>query len=671
MNIRKKIGLSMTMLAIIIVAFVGIFSNIIARDTLKDRGKDFLISILNRTSFEINLQINTMEKVVESVYDDFALTYNFIKGSNDVDYLEKYLHKFEGTIKLAAELSPSKSAFLILSHGDHEYTIWYRDYNNDGIPERYLETKQFNFSDQVIENQIQWVHTHANAKDISSIKVIQQNETTVIIGTDLNYYLMKSKFDNSKYLDSGILFLLGSDGEVIYHPDKISESNIDLSTFSFDTSETIEQKNEAGVSVICSKSMLNNNWHLIISAETSDIFLGLNQLNYIIVIILIFATFIALIYSIIVSKYIANPYLYLTHKIEEIGNGNYDIEFSDKYLNLEDEVGTFTRAMQTTVIRQKNSFEKINDYNMNLENIIAERTKELIATNNALEESVITTEEKQERLVVINQQLEASIDEIKKTRKKLIKSEKIASSRYLAIGIAHNLNTPIGNAKSIASFIKNHSEKMITTFRDNLMTKKHLNEFLLETNEGSQIILDSIEASIQLVEKMKMLSLIETLGILSLINVKETIEAQVKNSKKEHEDDLCSFSILVDENLEFQCDLYSFQKIFNELIENSYTHAFALLDDPHITIKAYKNTESNNGIIVEYFDNGIGVDSKTSRELFTPLYTTKLSSRHGLGLTMIHNLIIEGFDGEITIVTDKTKGLSYNIKLFDISEERD
>lgn len=673
MNIRRKIGLSMTTLAFVVVIFVGLFSNLIARDTLKDRGKDFLVSILNRTSYEINLEVNAMEKVTEFIYDDFILTYNFQNGSTNEVYLERYLEKFEGTVQLAAELSPSKSAYLVLLSDGIQEVVWYQDYNNDGIPERHYETLDFERFDYetIPTDTLTWTRTQSPATQISAIKVIHQNNTTAIVGTDLNFYSLKSKLDTSKYLDSGVLFLVDGNGDVIYHPNQLAGTAINPIFLEDKSMEAVEQNNESGVSIVLAKSILNNEWMLLISAETSDIFLGLSRLNYIILIILIIASSVAVVYSIMVSKRIADPYLYLTGKVEEIGKGNYDVVFDEEYVDRDDEVGDFTKALKQTVKRQKDSFEEINNYNQNLEAVILDRTKELVQTNNALEESVIDTEEKQEKLEVTNQQLEVSIIEIKKTRKQLIKTEKIASSRYMAIGIAHNLNTPIGSAKAIASFIESRTEKIIEKFTNKELTKRNLNEFLIETKSGSQKILESIDDSIQLIDKMKALSLIKTTQNVSLVNVEEIIKMQVENTKREHPNFKCGFTILVDANLEFRCDFYNLQKIFYELIENSYTHAFNDVSHPHITIKAYRNDMVNNGIILEYYDNGVGIDNTSSSELFTPLYTTKLSTRHGLGLTMVHNLVIERFDGDIMVETVNNRGLGFYIKLYEVNRDAD
>lgn len=672
MNIRKKIGLTMTALAFMIVIFVGIFSVMISRDTVKARGKDFLVSILNRTSYDINLQVNTMAKVTDSIQDEFLLTFNFSKGMTDDDYLLRYFDKFKGTLQLAAELSPSKSAYIILEAGDKSHVLWYKDDDNDGIPEAYEFDEQMNRFDFDFEasDRLLWINDDFEST-ISCIRVTEVDGTKITIGTDLNYYILRNNLDTSKYLDSGLLFLADQKGHVVYHPTKSSGSMTDIDVFDNQGFEAVEAENESLVPIVIAKTNLDNGWMLVISAETSDIFSGLDRLNYIILLILTIAIIIAFLYSYFVSKKIAEPYVHLTEIADQVGHGNYDVNFDEDYLILKDEIGIFTRAFKTAVARQKESFEKINNYNLNLEEIITERTEELINTNKALEESVINTEEKQEILEFTNQQLENSIDEIKKTRRQLIKSEKIASSRYMAIGMAHNLNTPIGSSKSIASFIENRTSKIMDKYYGGTLSKSDLEKFLIDTKSGSEKIVESIDHSIQLIEKMKALSILSSSENVSLVNVEEVIKLQVENSKREFAQMICGFTILVDADLKFKCDLFNLQKIIYELITNSYTHAFNHIDSPHITIKAHKNDMSDNGIIIEYFDNGVGVEKKHRSELFTPLYTTKLSSRDGLGLTMVYNLVNSRFNGDITAENISGRGLSFIIKLYELKEDND
>jgi signal transduction histidine kinase len=662
MNIRKKIGLFMSVISLTLVLFVGLFSVIISRDTVKDRGVDFIDTILNRTSYDIDLQISAMSKSTKFIYDSFYITFNYERGRTDQEYLTTYLERFEGTVQLAAELSPSKSAFLIIRIGDEEYVLWYQDGNGDGIPERYENPNTSRFNTVESTNETVWLQGRS-VDEIASVRMLSNTGVKVIMGVDLDYFEIKNYLDTSKYLESGQLVLADEDLNVIYSPSG------DYSTMNYEMTEAVKETQDAnGIPIVVGSRRLSNDWELFITAETADIFSGLDRLYYIILTILLVAVVAALIYAIIISKWIADPYLYLTNKVEEIGKGNYSIQFDQRYLNREDEVGNFTKALRTTVKRQRDSFEEINNYNQNLEKIIEERTKELVKTNVALEESVITTEEKQEKLEVTNRQLEDSINEIKTTRKQLIRSEKIASSRFFAIGMAHNLYTPLGSAKSIASFIENRTEKIIDKFDQGIMSKRHLNEFLIETKSGSGKILESIEDSIQLIEKMKSLSIIDYSENISLVNVEEVIKLQVENSKKEHAQMVCGFTILVDASLKFKCDLYNLQKILYELINNSFTHAF--YDDfsngePHITIKAYHNDVEDHGIILEYSDNGKGVEKEHRHELFTPLYTTKMSSKDGLGLTMVHNLVNERFHGDITVGRSQGNGLSFYIKLFE------
>lgn len=64
-------------------------------------------------------------------------------------------------------------------------------------------------------------------------------------------------------------------------------------------------------------------------------------------------------------------------------------------------------------------------------------------------------------------------------------------------------------------------------------------------------------------------------------------------------------------------------------------------------------------------DNGIGVKEANLRKLFTPFFTTKVSSRRGtgLGLYVIKKIIEEFHQGKIRIESEYQKGTSFIIEL--------
>jgi two-component system nitrogen regulation sensor histidine kinase GlnL len=111
------------------------------------------------------------------------------------------------------------------------------------------------------------------------------------------------------------------------------------------------------------------------------------------------------------------------------------------------------------------------------------------------------------------------------------------------------------------------------------------------------------------------------------------------------------------------------EALFN-FIDNAYDSTVerkALLREDNyrgkIAISAYPNTEGMLEIVIE--DNGIGVKEESKRRVFTPFFTTKVSSRMGtgLGLYVIKRIIEEFHKGKIWFESEYGKGTKFFIQL--------
>ena len=81
---------------------------------------------------------------------------------------------------------------------------------------------------------------------------------------------------------------------------------------------------------------------------------------------------------------------------------------------------------------------------------IEAKIREISALNQELE---LRVQHRTSDLHVANLELENNIHVLQQTRESLVKSEKLASLGAIVAGIAHEINTPIGNALVAASTV--------------------------------------------------------------------------------------------------------------------------------------------------------------------------------------------------------------------------
>jgi signal transduction histidine kinase len=670
MNFKLRIALAMIISSLTIIILIGWGSLFLSKDTLEKRTQDFLTTALVNHATDIHQMIFAAEKSATSITSEVELTLNTRRFTTDPLYRARYLETIEGAVRLSAEITTSHSSFVIFLGNNTPTSIWYADGNKDSLPEKIIRNdliKRIDLDSLLTMNwsngQSVWLKPDYTSDFFTVIHPILLNQELVgFSGGDVSNDQIKSLLRKVTFINSAKSWVQLESGELVTFPRGTADnyqinsdfiSSLDVAIPSFGHNDTL----------MIGAMRLTNDWQLVTTVELSDVYNGLNRLNYIIIGMMFLALIASIVIANIVATRISEPYSYLATTIEKIGAGDYEVKIKTSYIDRKDEAGILSRAIDTMRNRQKQSFDTIKNYNLDLEKIITERTKQLLQSNRNLESALQETHEKQDTLMNTNIKLEASLKEIVKTKQQLISSEKIASLTHVLIGLSHNMNTPLGNAISMISFLQQKAVVIQSKYKSGTLTKKTLEDFIDDVDEISSIIFKNIETTNEYVTKFKELSTTRIYPTYERVNLKKLVYKQFEEISQRYPNISCHISVAIDDTLEKSLDVSSLEKLIYELLENSFVHGFENIPHPMITIEITEGFENPEYLLISYKDNGIGVPIDRISNLFTPLYTTKLTTHEGLGLNMLHNIVTQNFDGTIDVDVGRDYGLSYRITL--------
>ena len=152
----------------------------------------------------------------------------------------------------------------------------------------------------------------------------------------------------------------------------------------------------------------------------------------------------------------------------------------------------------TPIIRAK---QEVDEVNLKLEEKVALRTQ-------ALERS--------------KQELEASIERLGLTQAQLVQSEKLAALGSLVAGIAHELNTPIGNCVMVASTLEDERVKLAQDFATGL-SRSALSDYLELLREGNESLARNLGRAADLVTSFKQVAVDQTSSQRRVFDLHELI----------------------------------------------------------------------------------------------------------------------------------------------------
>ncbi len=311
------------------------------------------------------------------------------------------------------------------------------------------------------------------------------------------------------------------------------------------------------------------------------------------------------------------------------------------------------------IIQSKTS--ELLQLNETLENKVKERTHDLDESNDQLKVSLIALEEKQSELEEMNAILEEQVDMIERAQDRIIESEKMASLGRMVSSLAHELNTPLGVCVTLHSNMKLDTKRQLKALDSNTLTKQCLTEYLNDVDSVADMLHNNLDTVVDLVDRFKMLSSDRVHMNERKVNMNTYLNTQMESLSPELKQSSHDFNINCPEELELVVDPSALSQVIRNLTMNSLLHGFENKKDGIINIKVKKR---NDKVLIEYADNGKGIQSDIKNRIFEPFFTTKRNrGGTGLGLSIVHSAVTQTMGGEIRIDERIQNGLKYEIEL--------
>ena len=274
------------------------------------------------------------------------------------------------------------------------------------------------------------------------------------------------------------------------------------------------------------------------------------------------------------------------------------------------------------------------------------RSAEILATKNEL----IT---KQKEI------LSETLDELKRTQKQLVESEKMASLGNLVTGVAHEINTPVGIIITAITNLNDRLQSLIKKFKANQMKKSDLDSFLDYTDKVGKLILSNSQRTDELVKSFKKVSVDQSSETKRQFNLRSYIKDVLMSLEPKFKNKEIEIEINCDEFLIWNSYPGILAQIITNLVINSIVHGFDKKKNGKITFEIKRENEILNFV---YSDFGKGMPQEVVDHIFDPFFTTNKQTGTGLGMHIIYNLITQKLKGTIEVESELGKGSEFKME---------
>lgn len=260
------------------------------------------------------------------------------------------------------------------------------------------------------------------------------------------------------------------------------------------------------------------------------------------------------------------------------------------------------------------------------------------------------------------QELETALLHIKEqTHEQLVDSEKMSSLGSMVAGFTHDINTPLGLSITGVSYIQNENRKLQKLIKEENLSKSTLEEYLQTSLKMAESMANSLQKAKELVRSFKLIAIDQHLNDEKRIALKSYVDDILLSLhfKLKHTKAIVHNHIPI--SLSIQAHASIFFQIFGNLIINSLKHGFDADQEGEIDINA---SYENDILHIVYKDNGKGMDAYTQEHIFDQFYTTKKNQGGtGLGMYILHDLIVNANGGKIEVNTQINKGVEFIINM--------
>lgn len=278
----------------------------------------------------------------------------------------------------------------------------------------------------------------------------------------------------------------------------------------------------------------------------------------------------------------------------------------------------------------------------------ARHEEELLRHRTRLEELVV---ERTAALTLANSELAAALSHLSITQDELVRRDKLAALGALVAGIAHELNTPIGNGLVVATTMAERTQALQASLPDGLR-RSELETYLGQAGEADAIVLRNLQRAADLVSSFKQIAVDRASSQRRHFLLRQFVaelmlplSATLKGSSHTLTQDIAC-------NLALDSYPGPLGQVLSSLFENCLRHAFDGRSNGVISITG-RASDDGKSVTLAVSDNGVGIAADDLARIYDPFFTTKLGSGgSGLGLHVAHNIVTGVLGGQISASSD-------------------
>jgi signal transduction histidine kinase len=246
-----------------------------------------------------------------------------------------------------------------------------------------------------------------------------------------------------------------------------------------------------------------------------------------------------------------------------------------------------------------------------------------------------------------NAELSSTLAQLRTARDEIVRSERLAALGAMVAGVAHELNTPIGNSVLAASTLAARTEEF-TQHVSSGLRRSELDNFVADASQASSLMLRNLNKASELISSFKQVAAAQTNSQRSRFDLAQLVIDMAATMQPSFIESKVTLQVDAEPGISMDTFPGALCQIISQIGFNALFHAFGDGAAGTISIKARRDGEQH--VLLTLSDSGSGIAAEHQSKIFDPFFTTRLGQgSSGLGLNIVHGLVTNVLGGTISV----------------------
>ncbi|WP_172203872.1 ATP-binding protein [Niveibacterium sp. COAC-50] len=251
---------------------------------------------------------------------------------------------------------------------------------------------------------------------------------------------------------------------------------------------------------------------------------------------------------------------------------------------------------------------------------------------------------------------------LQRAEQELMRSEKLASLGRLVAGVAHELNTPLGNGITAASSLAGELRDFGRTIEGGSLRRSALQDFTNLAQQTVSLIERSLSRAAHIVQQFKQVAVDQSTEGRRHYLLHQVTDELFSLLQPRLRPQGVALTIAIAPDIEMDGYPGALEQVIENLAMNALIHAFDGRADGELEIAAHRSGADHVRLVVR--DNGRGMSDRELARAFEPFFTTRLGTGgSGLGLYIVHTIVCDVLGGSVTLDSAPGAGCIVTLEL--------